>query len=145
MSIKINFNRGDEVVVVEGKIKGKARPRFNTKTGRAFTPGDTITYENWIKCCYQEQDGKFIDGPVRARIEVYYKIPKSYSKKRVQAIRDGLEMPLKKPDSDNIAKIVLDSLNKIAFDDDSQVADLRVIKKWTEDVERIEFELEEIK
>lgn len=143
--IKINFNRGDEVVVVEGKIKGKARPRFNTKTGRAFTPGDTITYENWIKCCYQEQDGKFIDGPVRARIEVYYKIPKSYSKKRVQAIRDGLEMPLKKPDSDNIAKIVLDSLNKIAFDDDSQVADLRVIKKWTEDVERIEFELEEIK
>lgn len=133
------------MVVVEGKIKGKARPRFNTKTGRAFTPGDTITYENWIKCCYQEQDGKFIDGPVRARIEVYYKIPKSYSKKRVQAIRDGLEMPLKKPDSDNIAKIVLDSLNKIAFDDDSQVADLRVIKKWTEDVERIEFELEEIK
>ena len=133
------------MVVVEGKIKGKARPRFNTKTGRAFTPGDTITYENWIKCCYQEQDGKFIDGPVRARIEIYYKIPKSYSKKRVQAIRDGLEMPLKKPDSDNIAKIVLDSLNKIAFDDDSQVADLRVIKKWTEDVERIEFELEEIK
>ena len=54
-------------------------------------------------------------------------------------------MPLKKPDSDNIAKIVLDSLNKIAFYDDSQVADLRVIKKWTEDVERIEFELEEIK
>lgn len=133
------------MVVVEGKIKGKARPRFSTKTGRAFTPNDTISYENWIKCCYREQDGQFIDGPVRARIEVYYKIPKSYTKKRVQAIRDGLEMPLKKPDSDNIAKIVLDSLNKIAFYDDSQVADLRVIKKWTEDVERIEFELEEIK
>ena len=133
------------MVVVEGKIKGKARPRFNTKTGRAFTPGDTITYENWIKCCYQEQDGKFIDGPVSARIEVYYKIPKSYTKKRVQAIRDGLEMPLKKPDSDNIAKIVLDSLNKIAFDDDAQVIELTVVKKWTEEQERIEFELEEVK
>lgn len=132
------------MVVVEGKIKGKARPRFNTKTGRAFTPGDTITYENWIKCCYQEQDGKFIDGPVKARIEVYYKIPKSYTKKRVQAIRDGLEMPLKKPDSDNIAKIVLDSLNKIAFDDDAQVVELIVVKRWTEEQERIEFELEEI-
>lgn len=133
------------MVVVEGKIKGKARPRFNTKTGRAFTPGDTITYENWIKCCYQEQDGKFIDGTVSARIEVYYKIPKSYTKKRVQAIRDGLEMPLKKPDSDNIAKIVLDSLNKIAFDDDAQVVELTVVKKWTEEQERIEFELEEVK
>ena len=133
------------MVVVEGKIKGKARPRFNTKTGRAFTPGDTITYENWIKCCYQEQDGKFIEGAVKARIEVYYKIPKSYTKKRVQAIRDGLEMPLKKPDSDNIAKIVLDSLNKIAFDDDAQVVELIVIKRWTEEQERIEFELEEIR
>ena len=133
------------MIVVEGKIKGKARPRFNTKTGRAFTPGDTITYENWIKCCYQEQDGKFIDGPVSARIEVYYKIPKSYTKKRVQAIRDGVEMPLKKPDSDNIAKIVLDSLNKIAFDDDAQGVELTVVKKWTEEQERIEFELEEVK
>lgn len=133
------------MVVVEGKIKGKARPRFNTKTGRAFTPGDTITYENWIRYAYQNQDGRYLTGAIRAKIEVYYKIPKSYPKKRVQAIRDGLEMPLKKPDSDNIGKIVLDSLNKIAFDDDSQVADLRVIKKWTEDVERIEFELEEIK
>ena len=128
------------MIVVEGKIKGKARPRFNTKTGRAFTPGDTITYENWIKCCYQEQDGKFIDGPVSARIEVYYKIPKSYTKKRVQAIRDGVEMPLKKPDSDNIAKIVLDSLNKIAFDDDAQVVELTVVKKWTEEGNGIDTE-----
>lgn len=133
------------MIVVEGKIKGKARPRFNTKTGRAFTPGDTITYENWIKCCYREQSGKWLEGAIRARIEVYYKIPKSYTKKRVQAIGDGLEMPLKKPDSDNIAKIVLDSLNKIAFDDDAQVVELTVIKRWTEETERIEFELEEVR
>lgn len=130
------------MIVVEGKIKGKARPRFNTRTGRAFTPGDTITYENWVKCCYQEQFGKHLNGAIRARIEVYYKIPKSYTKRRVQAIRDGLEMPVKKPDSDNIAKIVLDSLNKIAFDDDAQVVELTVLKRWTEENERIEFELE---
>ena len=103
-----------------------------------------MIYENLVKRCYQEQCGKVLNGAIRARIEVYYKIPKSYSKKRVQAIRDGLEMPLKKPDSDNIAKIVLDSLNKLAFDDDAQVVELTVIKRWTEEQERIEFELEEI-
>lgn len=130
------------MIVVEGKIKGKARPRFNTKTGRAFTSGDTIAYENWIKCCYREQAGEYLKGPIRARIEVYYKIPKSYTKKRIQAIRDGLDSPIKKPDSDNIAKIVLDSLNKLAFDDDAQVVELTVIKRWTEQNERIEFELE---
>lgn len=133
------------MVVVKGKVRGKQRPRFNTKTGRAFTPGDTITYENWIKCCYQEQCGKFIDGPVKARIEVYYKVPKSYTKKRVQAIRDGLERPLKKPDIDNCIKVILDSLNGIAYKDDSQIVEVIAVKKWTEKQERIEFELEEVK
>ncbi|HHQ4407925.1 TPA: RusA family crossover junction endodeoxyribonuclease [Clostridium perfringens] len=71
---------------------------------------------------------------------VYYKIPKSYTKKRVQAIRDGLEKPTKKPDGDNIAKIIFDSLNGISYKDDSQILELRVIKIYTEDKERVEFE-----
>lgn len=132
------------MITVEGKIKGKARPRYNTKTGRAFTPGDTIQYENWVRLCYQEQDGRYFEGAVRAKITAYYKVPKSYTKKRVQAIREGLEYPQKKPDSDNVAKIILDSLNKIAYEDDSQVVELKVIKQWTEELERVEFELEGI-
>ena len=35
-----------------------------------------------------------------------------------------------KPDADNIAKIILDSLNKIVFLDDVQVVSLFVIKKF---------------
>ena len=127
------------MVVIDGKIKGKARPRvFN---GRAVTPKDTVNYENWVKICYQQQSGEYLEGPIKAIITVYHKIPKSYSKKRVQAIRDGLEQPLKKPDIDNIAKIILDSLNGIAFKDDVQVIELSVLKKYTEEVERVELEL----
>lgn len=74
----------------------------------------------------------------------YYKIPKGYTKKRIQAIREGKEYPMKKPDVDNIAKIILDSLNKIAYDDDVQVTDLIVRKRWTEEKERIELEFEEL-
>ena len=36
------------------------------------------------------------------------------------------------PDTDNIAKIVLDSLNGIAYKDDSQVTALKVIKQYGE-------------
>ena len=133
------------MIVVEGKIKGKQRPRFNTKTGRAFTPNDTINYENWIRYCYKEQCGEMLEGSIKAEIHVYYKIPKSYTKKRVELIRQGKERPCKTPDADNIAKVVLDSLNKIAFNDDAQVVELSVIKRWTEDEERIEFSLEEVK
>lgn len=131
------------MIVIDGKIKGKARPRvFN---GHAMTPADTVNYENWVKLCYQQQDGRHLEGSIRARIIAYYKVPKSYPKKRVQAIRNGEEHPCKKPDADNIAKIILDSLNKIAFDDDSQVVELTVLKRWTEETERVELELEEIK
>jgi len=131
------------VIIVEGKIKGKARPRvFNN---RAITPADTVNYENWVRLCYQQQEGRHLEGSIRARIIAYYKIPKSYTKKRVQAIREELEYPQKKPDIDNVAKIILDSLNKIAYEDDSQVVELTVLKRYTEEVERVEFELEEIK
>lgn len=142
--ITINFNKwGEILIIVEGKIKGKARPRvFN---GRAITPADTVHYENWVRVNYKEQCGEYLDGSIRARIIAYYKIPKSYSKKRVQAILQGLEHPIKKPDADNIGKIILDSLNDIAFHDDSQVVELIVIKRWTQEMERVEFELEEIK
>lgn len=131
------------MIVIEGKIKGKARPRVYN--GHAFTPKDTVNYENWVKLCYQQQGGKLLQGSIRANIIAYYKIPKSYSKKRVQAIREGKEYPQKKPDADNIAKIILDSINKIAFDDDSQVTELTVLKRWTEENERVELELQEVK
>lgn len=128
------------MVVVEGRVKGKARPRvFN---GRAITPKDTVTYENWVRVCYKEQSGEYLEGSIRATITAYYKIPKSYSKKRVETIRNGEEYPTKKPDLDNIAKIILDSLNGIAYADDSQVVELTVLKRYTEDIERVEFLLE---
>lgn len=131
------------MVVVEGTIKGKARPRFFN--GHATTPEDTVTYENWVKICYQEEDARYLEGSIRATITAYYKVPKSYTKKRLQAIRAGLEQPQKKPDIDNVAKIILDSLNKIAYADDSQVTELVVKKRFTEELERVEFDLEVIR
>ena len=133
------------MIVVEGTIRGKQRPQFKKKTGKAFTPNQTISYENWVKQCYIEQSNKLLQGPIRARIEIYYSVPKSYSKRKIEAIKDGTDYPMKKPDSDNVAKIVLDSLNKIAYDDDKQVVELTVLKRWTFDNERIEFEMEEIR
>ena len=92
------------MVIVEGKLKGKARPRVYK--GRAITPKDTVTYENWVRLCYNEQDNRMLEGPIKATINIYHGIPKSYSKKRVQAIKTGEELPIKKPDIDNIVKII---------------------------------------
>lgn len=132
------------MIIVEGNIRGKQRPRFNSKARRTYTPKDTVNYENWVRLCYQQQCGRQLEGSIRATIIAYYKIPKSYSKtKRLDCTLEILR-PTKKPDADNIAKIILDSLNGIAYDDDSQVVDLRVIKKFTEESERVEIELHEV-
>ena len=130
------------MVMVYGKIKGKARPRFFN--GHAVTPKDTVNYENLVRFCYKQQDGRKLEGAIRVVMYIYYKIPNSYSKKRIQAIREGREYPCKKPDIDNCIKIILDALNGIAYEDDKQVTELTVLKRWTEGNERVEFEIEEV-
>ena len=42
---------------VHGEPKGKGRPRFNTKTGHAITPKDTVIYENLVRMEYLNQCG----------------------------------------------------------------------------------------
>lgn len=128
------------MVTVEGKIKGKARPRM-TKFGHTYTPQDTVNYENWVRLCYKQQSNKKLEGFIQATIIAYFAVPKSYSKtKRLDCVLNNLR-PTKKPDADNIAKIILDSLNGIAYDDDSQIVELTVIKNWTDEQERVVFNL----
>lgn len=131
------------MVIVKGKIRGKQRPRM-ARGGHVYTPSQTVTYEKQIRECYKDQCGELLEGEIKANIVAYYKVPKSYTKKRQKIIENNLEYPMKKPDSDNIAKIVLDSLNGIAYNDDAQVVELHMFKKYTFDEERIEFNLEKV-
>ena len=119
--------------IIPGEPHGKARPKFNTKTGRTYTPSKTINYENLVKMQYQTLVGdKYTENPVEAIITCYYGIPKSMTKgKRGKALKGELR-PTKKPDLDNIAKSVLDSLNGLAYKDDSQVVKLQIEKYYGE-------------
>ena len=44
-----------------------------------------------------------------------------------------LILPTKKPDTDNIAKAILDALNGVAYYDDAQVVELHVVKKYSDE------------
>ena len=94
---------------------------------------------------YERQCGHLFEVPVKINITAYKKVPKSYTKKRTELIRNGIEQPVNKPDIDNICKIVLDALNGVAYKDDTQVIRLAISKKYTESTERIEFEVKEYK
>lgn len=102
---------------VIGDPQGKARPRFSRagKSVRTYTPTTTQKYEELVRYCAvsarQKEKVKPISADMSISIKAYFKVPTSYSKKRKHNCLVGIERPSKKPDSDNIAKIVLDGLN----------------------------------
>ncbi len=116
---------------IPGPIKGKGRPRA-TKTGIIYTPKETVQYENLVKMCFRDSaNTKFFESPLEASITAYYEIPKSTTKKNREAMILGKILPTKKPDIDNIAKIILDSLNGIAYKDDAQIVRCVVTKLYS--------------
>ena len=121
---------------IVGEPQGKGRPRFSTRGGfvKTYTPEKTASYENFVKVCYlNKYKGQKLDGDIIAEITAYFSIPKSFSKKKRSEAIEGKIMPTKKPDTDNIAKTILDSLNGIAFEDDKQVVALLVKKIYGEE------------
>lgn len=132
---------------VPGPPQGKARARtvYNPRLKRSisYTPDNTVLYENLIKTRYLEVTDKKYENKeaLHVSITAFYEPPKSTSKKRRELMLAGYEKPCKKPDIDNIAKVILDSLNDIAYHDDTQVVSLCMTKKYAE-TPRVEVEIQ---
>lgn len=122
--------------MVPGPPQGKARARtvHHAGSGRtmSYTPANTVLYENLIKTMYCQETGHIWDQkePLNVEILAVYGVPKSVSKKERQRMLCGDIFPTKKPDADNISKVVLDALNGIAYKDDSQVVYLNIFKMY---------------
>jgi len=119
--------------VIPGEPKGKGRPRF-TRSGHPYTPGKTIEYENLVRMAFAEKypDAEPLTGEVFVVINNYFAIRKSASKKKREMMANHKILPTKKPDLDNIAKAILDSLNGLAFVDDAQVVWITICKCYGE-------------
>lgn len=124
------------IITIDGKPRGKGRPRFVRATGGTYTDADTAAYENLVKTLWLTNVGKKMDGALAVHLDAYYPIPASKPKKTQAAMREDVIRPTTKPDLDNVVKAVLDGLNGVAFADDSQVVEL-VSKKWYADKPRV--------
>lgn len=130
---------------IPGEPKGKGRPKFSRhgKFVKTYTPETTVNYENWVKICFQEAKQKKLTGQLKAFISCRFTIPNSYSnKKKEQALKGDLR-PTKKPDVDNVAKIILDSLNGLAYEDDKNIVSCKV-EKWFDKEAKVVVEIDEV-
>lgn len=74
-----------------------------------------------------------LEQPIIVTVDFYYKIPASFTKAKKQLIHEGKLRPVVKPDIDNAAKGIMDSLNKIAYLDDNQVVGLHTNKYYADE------------
>ncbi len=109
-------------LTIPGPPMGKGRPVV-MRNGITFTPKKTVNYETLVKQMFGTKFPDFVPlkGEVRLSVVEYRPIPKSTSKKKRELMLEHKIVPLKKPDWDNVVKIIGDALNEIAWVDDKQI------------------------
>ncbi|SFJ74768.1 RusA family crossover junction endodeoxyribonuclease [Succinivibrio dextrinosolvens] len=132
---------------VPGKPRGKGRPRFFK--GHAVTDSKTREYEALVgeraqaamndlaRCIGLKEADAIIDKPCDVYVVAFFAVPKSYSKVKRECALNQVLKP-NKPDADNIAKIVLDGMNGIAFSDDAHVWRVVCEKRYSDTIEGVQ-------
>ncbi len=99
-----------------------------------YNPKDADPWKMLVVEAFQTKwpdiDQVAFDCPVRLRLEFFMPRPKSHFLKA--GIR--LNAPtyhLGRPDTDNLAKAVMDALTKYAWSDDSLIVHLSIVKRYT--------------
>lgn len=131
-------------LIIPGEPVAKARPRV-MKSGITYTPAKTKNYETLVKELFITQYGQvMLEGELVVNIKAYFSIPKSTTKKKRELMQVEEIRPTKKPDIDNLFKIVTDALNDLAYKDDSQIVTGTVEKYYSENP-RVEVEISKLK
>jgi Holliday junction resolvase RusA-like endonuclease len=130
---------GPLAFTVPGPVRGKGRPRIVKIGGFSRMAADTktATYENLVAITAMEamkaagMPAQAFQGPVCVTMTARLVPAASAPRKARLAMLSGEAPPTKKPDADNLAKIV-DGLNGIVWRDDAQIVSLYVRKVYAE-------------
>lgn len=129
---------------VYGNPFGWQRAGQNHKTGAVYTQPKTKAWEQTIAYAYKALCGPRMfptKTPLALTVYAYIPIPKSASETLRAQMLSGEVRPTVKPDGDNIAKLVADALNGIAYDDDKCIVDW-LSRKFYSDDPRTEITIE---
>lgn len=131
-------------------LMGQPRPRFSTANNkiRTYDQEKAVNYKEQVAfACILASNKKRIKIPIQAtnkgievKILAVYKYPQSFSKAKLELAKKDEIKPTKKPDADNIAKIILDGLNNVLWHDDNQVTRLEIEKAYS-DKEYVDIEV----
>lgn len=136
---------GSITLTVLGEPTPQQRHRHHQVKGSDFVttydPSSKAKKE-FIKQCLPYRPDKPYKQPLRVDMVFYFSRPKSHyrSGKNANLLKEGApEYHITRPDSDNLAKLVKDALNKVFWADDSLVCDLNIKKRYDNEFPRTEI------
>lgn len=124
-------------ICIPGPPFGKQSVRAGLRGKHVVTymPKETTEYEG--KCSLEARlsmGGRdLMTGPIELKLQLFFAIPESWSKKKKEQARLGLIVPTKKPDSSNCLKAVEDGFTGVVWRDDCQVVDHHITKRFSEE------------
>ena len=121
------------VIELPGTPHGKERPRFGR--GGVYTSAKTAAYERALGLQAMVDMRKVgfshrLTGPINMAVTAFMPIPESWNRSNRMNALSGAIRPQGRPDWDNLGKIASDSLNGIAYVDDSQIVTATVSKLY---------------
>ena len=111
-----------------------SRPRVSRK-GFSYYAEPYRSFKDSMREAAMRAQAVCLSGLLEASIRIYCTRPKT------------TKLLVPRPDTDNFAKAVMDGMNEVMYDDDSQIADLYVSKRWAPPGKSgwIEVSLEDLK
>lgn len=123
---------------IKGKPKPQPRVRACVRGGHAaiYTPETAGEWRRNIEASLSRHRDKQLSGAFEVNMEFYFNRPKSHygTGKNSGTLKDSAPRYMTtKPDIDNLAKLVLDCLNRIKYwNDDAQVVTMKVSKSYAD-------------
>lgn len=120
-----------------GEAIAKGRPRAAVRGGFAsiYTPARTRSFEGKVRAVAAEAMSRSgaVATPDAVSVEIAFdrQMPKSWSKSKRLLMRG--EPVTSGADIDNQVKAILDALNGVTWEDDVQVSDLSVSRRWADE------------
>lgn len=115
---------------IEGIPVPQHRPRF-TRLGHAYDDQKVVKgqYRWQIQSQYKDQP---LTGPLCLEFLFCMPIPKSTSKAIKNDMSNNRFFHMKKPDLDNLIKLIEDTMTGVVYMDDSQIAEIHAKKIYSE-------------
>ena len=142
------FEYGRTVTLtVPGKVVAKQSTKFarRGKFVTTYTDTDVAMYGNLVRLQAMEamHGQPLLEGAIECVIRVYVQVQSSISKKERALRLSGINMPIVKPDNDNMEKQIFDACQGVVFDKDQAICLNHTLKVYSE-IPRVEIGFREI-